>query len=145
MNKIVELLKKQIGKENVETPSPVFSWLKGILREVGQSEVTVDYLVRREMCNPVGILHGGVVALIADETIGIAVVSSEIESHFTTINLNTNYLSSAKEGEIVRAVGKIIRKGRNVINAECNIYNLDGKLLSKSGSNLIISEIKKTY
>lgn len=145
MNKAVEYLSAQIGKENAESPSPVFSWLKGIFREIAPGKASVDYLIRKEMCNPVGIIHGGTVALIADETIGIAVACSESDYHFVTINLSTNYLSSAKEGEYIRAEAEVIRKGNKIIYAECNIYNSEGKLLSKSNSNLGISNIKKTY
>jgi uncharacterized protein (TIGR00369 family) len=143
MNQIIERFKSQVGKEITESPSPVGRWLGGILREIEEGKVVADITIRPEMTNPIGMVHGGTLALISDEMIGVAVASLNLQTFFVSINLNTEFLFGAKNGETIRAVSEIIRKGKTVINAECKIYNLSGKLLSKSTSNLVATSIEK--
>lgn len=143
MNQVLESLKKSIGREITESPSPVGKWLGGVLIDIEEGRATVDFTVRPEMTNPMGMVHGGTLALIADEMIGIAVATLNNSNYFVSINLSNEFLYGAKKGETIRASSEIIRNGKNVINAECKIYNLSGKLLSKSSSNLVVTNIEK--
>ena len=145
MSDIIDKIKAELNKENAKSPSPVFLWLKGIYREIDSGSAVVDYKIREDMCNPIGMIHGGTLAMIADETIGIAVVSLGLKEHFVTVDLNLNYLSGAKLGEIITAKSKVIRQGRKIIFTECEIFNAQGKLLIKSTSNLVVTDIKKNY
>ena len=145
MSNILEKIKSELNKENANSPSPVFLWLRGIYREIETGFAVVDYKIREDMCNPIGMAHGGTLAMIADETIGISVASLDLEWHFVTVDLNINYLGGAKLDEIVKAKAKVIRKGKKIIFVECEIINSAGKLLVKSTSNLVVTEIKKNY
>ena len=60
---------------------------------------------------------------------------------YATINMNIDYLNSAKAGEKVIGEGVIIRAGKNIMHAEARLYNEEGKLLSKASSNLIATSI----
>lgn len=127
-----------VGQEMSEGPSPVGRWLRGTLRKVEEGSVTAEFTVRPEMTNPVGILHGGMIAAIMDDLIGMTVhVLNGMESFFTSINLSIDYLSSAKEGEVVTATTKIVRQGATITHAECHLYNAKGKLLAKGTTNLL--------
>lgn len=143
MNQILEQFKSNIDKEIVKSPSPVGTWLGGVLRNIEEGKCTVDITVKPEMTNPMGMIHGGSIALICDEMIGIVVASLNMPYFFVSINLHTEFLYGAKKGETIRATAEIIRKGKNVINAESKIYNLDGKLLAKASSSLVSSNIQK--
>jgi len=143
MNQIIERFKAQIDKEITQSQSPVGMWLGGVLREIEEGKVTIDLVVKSEMTNPAGMLHGGASALIADEMIGITVATLNLPMFFVSVNLSTEFLYGAKKGDTVRAKAEIIRKGKTIINAECKIYNLEGKLLAKASSNLVASGIEK--
>ena len=142
MNKTIEHFRKQLGKIVTETPSPVGIWLKGKLIDIELGSLTADIEIRPEMTNPAGMLHGGSAALICDELIGAAVASLEKPVPFVSANLHTEFLRPAKKGDIIRAKSEIIRNGRNMINAECKIYNQKGKLLVKAQSNLVAVSAK---
>ena len=139
MNKTVEFFKSQIGKEIAQTPSPVGMWLKPVLREVSEGSVTAEIKVREEMTNPAGMLHGGIITLIADEIIGATIATLELPDFFPSVNLYTDFLYPVKKGETVTAKTEIIRKGKNIINTECKIYNSENKMIAKSQANNIKS------
>lgn len=137
MNKIVEFFKAQVGKEISESPSPVGRWLKGTLIEVEEGKLTADITVREEMTNPIGTLHGGMIAAIADEMIGATIATLDLPNVYVSVNLNTDFLHPAKLGEVVRAKAEVVRKGKNIIHTECTIFNSKNKLVAKSSSNNI--------
>jgi len=137
MNKIIAFFKEQIGKELTQSPSPVGMWLKPVLKCVEEGILKAEFIVRKEMTNPAGTLHGGIISLIADEMIGATIATLELPTFYVSVNLYTDFLFTAKLGETVTAETKIIRKGKNIINTECMLYNSEEKLISKSYSNNI--------
>lgn len=146
MNKVVAHLKEQIGKQASDTltPSPLMIWLNPVLLAVEEGVVVFEYTVRKEMTNPIGILHGGVSAAIIDDAIGTAVYTFGEDHFYSTINNAIDYFSPARENETVIAETMIIKKGRQLINAHCEIWNSDRtKLIAKGYSNLIKTSIPK--
>ena len=141
-NPIVEKLREQIGKQVTDSPSPVAIWLNGILRDINEGSITVDILVRKEMTNPFGTIHGGIIALIIDEVIGATVFTLNIPYASVSVNLNVDFLQSSKEGETITAKSKVIRRGRTIINVECSLFNPKGRLLAHGTSNLIKTNMK---
>jgi uncharacterized protein (TIGR00369 family) len=96
------------------------------------------------MTNPVGKLHGGVIAAMADETLGATMYALDEEHFYTTINLVIDYFAAAQEGDYIIATTDIIKKGRQFINAQCEIWNSDQtKLVARATSNLFKTDIAK--
>ena len=141
-NNRIAYLKSQIGKPMTKNPSPVARWLDGRLKAVSEGSLTVEFTVREEMTNPMGILHGGMAATMMDEVLGATVFSLGHENFFVSVNLNVDYLASARLGEVVTVASKVIREGRNIVHAECHITNAEGKLLVKSTTNMLVTGIK---
>jgi len=137
MNKVVEFFKSQTGRELKDSPSPVGLWLKPILLHVEEGCLKAEFTVRPEMTNPAGMLHGGMIALIADEMTGATIATLDLSNFYPSVNLYTDFLSGVKKGEKIIAETQIIRKGKNIINTECKIYNSENKLIAKSQSNNI--------
>ncbi len=137
MNKTVEFFRTQIGKVIEHTPSAVGMWLKPVLTEVNEGSISAEIIVREEMTNPMKMLHGGIIALIADETIGASIATLELKDFYPSVNLYTDFLYGAKLGETITAKAKVIRKGKTIINTECKIYNSNNKLIAKSQANSI--------
>ncbi len=141
-NNALKYMQENIGKELTTSPSPLSRWLKGVLLEAGEGSLVFNFFIREEMTNPMGILHGGMIAAIMDDMMGATVFCLGGEHFHTTVNLAIDYLSSARIGETVRAESKIIRQGKSIINAECILTNSQGKLLARGTSNLIITTIR---
>ncbi len=141
-NPIVEIFTSRIGKVNEGGPSPVGNWLAGSIQEAKEGEIKVKFTVRKDMTNPMGTIHGGIISLMCDEVIGMTCFSLNNEFHFTSINLNVDFLSAAKEGDILDVCAKVVRKGRTIINMECIVTNESGKLIAKSQQNMVRTHIQ---
>jgi acyl-coenzyme A thioesterase 13 len=140
----LETMKSFIGKEFSETPSPFMRWLKPIIKSAENGALEFEYQVRPEWLNPVGNLHGGVTASIIDDIIGATMFSLNEPYFYTTINNVIDYFSGAKAGETIIAQTLIVKKGKQFINAHCEIWNADkSRLIAKGNSNLFKTEIKK--
>ncbi len=136
-NKALNYFIANLGKHSAETsPSPVGRWLNGKLIKAEVGNLAWEYVIRIEMTNPGGILHGGIVSTMMDDVMGATVFSTDQEFMFTSVNLNVDFLSSAKAGDKVTCEARIIRKGSNVMHVEAWIKRAD-KLLAKAASNLI--------
>ncbi|MES2732821.1 MAG: PaaI family thioesterase [Bacteroidota bacterium] len=141
-NPALAYLKTQIDKTMAASPSPLARWMNGTLKAASEGTMTVEFTVREEMTNPIGILHGGIAAAMMDEVVGATVYSLGSEYFYVSVNLNVDYLSSAKLGDVVLVHSQVVRKGRNIVHAECQITNTEGKLLVKATTNMLATEIK---
>ena len=141
-NPIVEIFAARIGKVTEDGPSAVGNWLAGTVQEAKEGEVTVRFTVRKEMTNPVGTIHGGMVSLMCDEVIGMTCFSLYNEFHFTSINLTVDFLSAAREGDVLDVCAKVVRKGRTIINLECTVTNESGKLIARAQQNMVRTHIQ---
>ena len=140
----LEALQGNIGKEFSGSPSPFTHWLRPMILAAETGSVTFKFTVRADMINPIGTLHGGVTAAIMDDVIGASVYSLNEEHFFTTINNVVDYFAPAKEGDMIIANALVIKKGRQIINAQCEIWNEDrSRLLARGYSNLLRTDLKK--
>ena len=144
-NPIVQFLKQQIGQFASNSPSGVSKWLNGTLLDVEEGKIKVELVVREDMLNPAGTLHGGMAALIMDEVIGMTVFSLHNENFYTSINLAVDFLKTAKIGEVIIAQTQVVRHGRNIVNVKCEITNSEGRIISNGLSNLIRTENKNPF
>jgi uncharacterized protein (TIGR00369 family) len=137
-NPIVEAIKQYLDKPFSESPSPFTGWLRPIIRFAEEGHVIFEYTVRHEMTNPINTLHGGVTAGIIDDTIGAALYTvSGFEIH-TTVNLSVDYFYPAREGDVILADAKVIKKGKQIVHISCRIQHKEsGRLLAEGRSNLI--------
>ena len=139
----LEKIKTFTGKEFTASPSPFMRWLKPIVLIAEQGTLEFQYVVRGEWLNPAANLHGGVTAAIIDDIMGATVFSLNDPNSYTTINIAVDYFSSAKADEKIIAKTHIIKKGRQFLNIECEIWNSDkSRMLAKGTSNLFKTETK---
>lgn len=136
-NPIREHFKAQIGKEVAATPPGFSEWIKPKMIKVEEDSLTIEVVVRPEMCNPAGTLHGGIHSAILDEVIGMTTAAMGNETHFVSLNMTTDYLRAARAGETVTATSQVIRKGRNAIHLIGQITNSEGKELSRATQNMV--------
>ena len=69
--------------------------------------------------------------------IGATIYSLGNENQYTSVNLVIDFLESAKKGETVTAKSSIIRQGKTIINAQCEVFSEPGRLLARGTSNLL--------
>ena len=136
-NPIKAHFKAQIGADVAITPPGFSEWLQLKMIEVEDDSIVIEVVVRPEMCNPVGTLHGGIHSAILDEVIGMTVAAMGNETHFVSLNMTTDYLRAARAGEKIRATSQVIRKGRTAIHLIGQLTNAEGKDLSRATQNMV--------
>ena len=99
----------------------------------GKGFCTVSGRVEPRHLNIHGAVHGGVYATILDTAMGGSVVSllADGETAATT-SLYVEFLQAAAEGEVLTAVGKVLRRGRHIAFAEGTLRGSDGRQLSRA-------------
>lgn len=141
-NKRLSFLRQFIGRPMDQHFSPVAKWLNGILVAIGEGEMEVEYVVREDMCNPMGTLHGGIAATILDDIVGTMVYALGGEFGFTSVNLNCDFLNPAVVGDVLTARSAVIRAGKNIVHVEGRLVNAQGRIVAKCTSNLIRTAFK---
>jgi uncharacterized protein (TIGR00369 family) len=83
-----------------------------------RSDGAVDlfFEVRAAHCNSRGILHGGVLAALCDNVMGLSLSAAlgNAQANIITINLTLDYIGSAKIGEAVLIVPRVLRAGGSI-------------------------------
>ena len=105
----------------------------------GTAEVMLN--VDQRMHNPMGMVHGGVISLLADAAMGIAFgrVLSEKFS-FATIELKTNFLRPVKASRL-HASAKLITRGLRIGFLECRIVDHRGKLVATATCTCTVTSL----
>ncbi|MGB5665257.1 MAG: PaaI family thioesterase [Maribacter sp.] len=146
MNKSLALFKANIGKDATHSPSPLLRWLNPTLVSAEEGALEFSYVIREEMTNPMHILHGGTTAAIIDDALGATVFSLGNTHLYNTVNLIVDYFSTAKEGDTIIAKTAMVKKGNQIMNVQCEVWNADKtRLIAKGYSNLLKTKIENKY
>lgn len=135
MNVFLELLQENINKTLPESPSPFGRWLDPTVRKADLGEFDLEFTVRQEMTNPAGIVHGGVIASMLDETIGLMMYCLSEPDFKASINLVTDFLSPAKTGDHLLVKARVTKQGRNLFHGVAEMYRLADMRLIATGSS----------
>ena len=124
-----------------ELPPPPFAVLLGIwITEVSEGRVVFAAEPGEHHYNPLGTVHGGVMATLLDSALGCAVQSLlPAGTTYTTLELKVNYLRpvTAKTGTVY-SEGKIIHLGGRIATAEARLTDAAGKLYAHGTTTCII-------
>lgn len=105
-----------------------------------QAEVFLE--VDDRMHNPMGFVHGGVIALLADATMGIAFGRTLDDQHsFATIEMKTNFLRPVKSSRL-RATAHIVSRGLRIGFVEATIVDHRNKLVATASCTCTINSLK---
>jgi uncharacterized protein (TIGR00369 family) len=96
----------------------------------GRAVLRMDVLPHHKQVH--GVVHGGILAALADTTAAIAAYTVlPMGTEIATLELKINYLEPVPGGRVL-ADAKVLRKGRNFIVTECDIFIADGALAAKA-------------
>ncbi len=112
--------------------------------DVGDDFLVATLLVTPTVHQPMGILHGGATAALA-ETVGslASILNLEAENKMVKgVELSINHLKSVKEG-IIRAEAKIQHKGRTLHLWEIKVYDEANNLIAISKLSNIVLDKKR--
>jgi acyl-coenzyme A thioesterase 13 len=142
-NQRLKFLQSFIGKHFTESPSPFSHWLNVKVISVEEKSIEFQFLVRKDMTNPVGMLHGGVSSGMIDDCVGINFFILALDYFYPTINLNVEFFNPAFEGETVVVKTQVVKQGKTIINIKADVINeTTQKLVAQATSNLVVGSIK---
>ncbi len=90
-----------------------------------------------------GVVHGGVLAALADTAAALAsYLVLPRGTRLATIEMKINYLEPVVRG-ILRAEGRLLRKGKNFTVAQCDIRDGQNRLAATSLLTFAVGPVEK--
>ena len=125
-------------------PSP-FTRLMGVKIISRTAERTEsELLIREELCNRRGVMHGGAVMAWGDTLGGMTASAALTDSQRTaTIESKTNFFAPIPMGDTARAVCTPLHSGRTTIVLQTNITRGDGRLAAIVMQTQIVLPVKE--
>jgi len=124
-----------------ELPAPPVMQMLGMDRiEVAEGRVTVLLTPQEFHYNPLGSVHGGVLATILDTATGCAVHSTLPPGvGYTSMDLNIKYLRrvTVESGQL-RCEGTVLSSGRRTALAQATITDGAGRLVAHATSSCLL-------
>ena len=138
-HEVVAFLKENIGKSFSGHIAGFGAWLNAkILDTNDYGDVILEFDVREEMLNPMGTIHGGAIAAILDEAMGMQLfVKSSNDDTFFALNISVDFVKNAKLGEKLRVSTEVVRIGKNTANLKSIILNSKEEIVAHGSSNFL--------
>jgi uncharacterized protein (TIGR00369 family) len=122
---------------------PILQLVGGTGFEVEEGRVTVFMPAAEFHYNPLGTVHGGIIATLLDTAAGCTVHSTlPAGVGYTSLDLMTRFLKPVTIASgVLRCEGSIITRGRRTAAAEARLFDERGTLLAHATSTCLIFEI----
>jgi uncharacterized protein (TIGR00369 family) len=102
--------------------------------------ITVELDPELRHYNPLGSVHGGVLATLLDTAAGCSVHSTlQPGEGYTSLDLTVKFLRAVTtESGRLRAEGSVLQRGRRTALAQAQIFDASGKLVAHATSTCMI-------
>jgi len=125
-------------------PSPPISHLVGMTFErIDDGRIEMVLTPQESHYNPIGAVHGGIIATVLDSVMGCAVHSKlPLGRAYTTLEIKVNYLRGVnRETGPMSAVGWVVHLGRQTAMAEGSLSDAGGKLFAQASTTCLIFDV----
>lgn len=125
-----------------DVPPPPAAALLGLqITDVSRGRVEFTLVADELHENPMGTMHGGIVATLVDSAMGSAVSSAlPVGASYTTLELKTNYVRPIVQATgRVRAEGILVHMGGRVATAEAKVLDDAGTLYAHATSTCLVT------
>jgi 1,4-dihydroxy-2-naphthoyl-CoA hydrolase len=103
-----------------------------VLAESEPGRVVLRMRVEQRHKQVHGVVHGGVLAALADTAGGLATyMACRRGTRVATVEMKINYLEAVADGSVV-AEARVIRRGRHLAVVDCDIGDDQGRLVGKA-------------
>ena len=119
--------------------TPFYGWAGISIVSAREGDVEVAMEAGPGHLNIQGLVHGGLLATLADTAMGLAVRTRlEPGSRHVTIQLGVQFLSAGRPGRIA-ARGRVVQMGRQIAHAEAEVIDDGGRLLARAQSSVAVT------
>jgi uncharacterized protein (TIGR00369 family) len=125
-------------------PRPPVTDLVGIsLAEVDAGRVVMNLTPAEYHYNPLGTMHGGILATLLDSVMGCAVHTTLPKGRgYTSLEIKVNYVRAVTNasGELT-AEGKIVHGGNRSAVAEARVIDAKGRLCATASTTCLVFDL----
>lgn len=114
------------------------------LRELEEGRSRFCLSVSDNFSNAGGMVHGGVLASLADASMAAALatlIDLDREA-IATVEMKINYMYPVKGGELI-SEGKVLQKGRSLAVTEACLTDGEGRMVAKAMATFAVRERRK--
>ena len=105
--------------------------------------IEVGFLAADTFLNPVGVIQGGFLAAMLDETLGPALIATLGPDQFApTADLHIQFLRPAKPGRLIGR-GRVVRKGRDLAFMSGEFVDESGEVVAVATATATIRDFKR--
>jgi uncharacterized protein (TIGR00369 family) len=124
---------------------PFVRWLDMQFLTASPERVTAGMLVREELCNGAGILHGGALMAFAD-VLGACATTLNLPdgAGTTTIESKTNFLAPAPSGMQVHGECLPLHRGQRTMVWQTRVTAADGRLIAVVTQTQLVLEARRS-
>ena len=126
-------------------PPPISQLIGMGMESVSEGHVVFTLEPGEYHYNPLGTVHGGIIATVLDSAMGCAVQTALPRGKiFTTLELKVNYVRAvyATTGTL-RCEGKVIHVGGRVATADGKLFDKQGKLIAHGSTTCMVLDAPK--
>jgi uncharacterized protein (TIGR00369 family) len=123
------------GFERHFRKSPVTEPWEPLYSRVSALSVEVGLVIAGTHCNSRGFVHGGVIAALADNAMGLSCgkVLGSVQG-LVTVNLAVDYVGTARIGQWLQVEPRVLRTGRSMSFADA-LVTADGSLVARASAS----------
>jgi uncharacterized protein (TIGR00369 family) len=131
----------QAGRVAPPPAAETLGWeLVSVEPEQGTIEVAFD--AGERFVNPAGVIQGGFLAAMLDDTLGPALVATLPPGQFApTLDLHVQFLRPARPGRLIGR-GRIVHRGREICFLAGELISPDGKPIATATATARIQTIR---
>ena len=125
-------------------PRAPFALLIGLgMTEVEHGRVMMTLEPGEHMLNPLGTVHGGMLATALDSAMGCAVHSTlPVGRGYTTLELKVNYIRAVRTTTgLMMIEGRVLHSGRQSAVAEGTIKDSSGRLYASASTTCLVFDL----
>ena len=123
--------------------SEFYRWAGVEVIDASPGVVEIAFEANPQHLNLQGLVHGGILATLADTAMGLAVRTLlEPGRRHVTVQLGIEFLSPGRPGRIT-ARGRSVKIGTQLGFAEADVMNAEGRLLARAHSTLSVTTEKQ--
>ena len=122
--------------------SPVIDLIGPVYSKGGGADLVLGLLVEQKHCNMRGTLHGGILATLADITLGYTIAfSTQPPTGLITANLSLDFAGTAKIGDWLEAKVDVQKRGSRLAFANCYISTGESRIVRASAVFVVAGEL----
>jgi uncharacterized protein (TIGR00369 family) len=140
LSKLDGLGQLQAIEQGLMPPPPVMATIDVCGFRAERGTVTVEMRAQSFHYNPLGGVHGGMIATLLDTAAGCSVHSTlDVGEGYTSLDLTTKFLRPVTvDSGLLTCTGRVISRGRRTALAEAQLTDDTGRLLAHATSSCMI-------